>query len=97
MQVKSPNLFIEINNLEFVFIVIDNLGDNEDKFLYKNSVPLEGMENNKISDFDLVFNTLKKNIFLIEKKLNYVFKDVILVLNYFDYSLKNLSGFKRLN
>ena len=63
MQVKSPNLFIEINNLEFVFIVIDNLGDNEDKFLYKNSVPLEGMENNKISDFDLVFNTLKKNIF----------------------------------
>ena len=97
MQVKSPNLFIEINNLEFVFIVIDNLGDNEDKFFYKNSVPLEGMENNKISDFDLVFNTLKKNNFLIEKKLNYVFKDVILVLNYFDYSLKNLSGFKRLN
>lgn len=97
MQVKSPNLFIEINNLEFVFIVIDNLGNNEDKFLYKNSVPLEGMENNKISDFDLVFNTLKKNIFLIEKKLNYVFKDIILVLNYFDYTLTNLSGFKRLN
>ncbi len=97
MQVKSPNLFIEINNLEFVFIVIDNLENNEDKFLYKNSVPLEGMENNKISDFDLVFNTLKKNIFLIEKKLNYVFKDIILVLNYFDYTLTNLSGFKRLN
>ena len=56
MQVKSPTLFIEINNLEFVFIVIDNLENNEHKLLYKNSVPLEGMENNKISDFNLVFS-----------------------------------------
>ena len=62
MRVKSPNLFIEINNLEFVFIVIDNSENNEDKLLYKNSVPLEGMENNKISDFNLVFDILKKNI-----------------------------------
>ena len=97
MQVKSPTLFIEINHLEFVFVVIDNLENNEHKLLYKNSVPLEGMKNNKISDFNLVFDILKKNIYLIEKNLNYIFRDVILVLNYFDYSLKNLSGFKKLN
>ena len=34
-----------------------------------------------ISDFDLIQDKIKKNIYLIEQKLNFTFKDVILILN----------------
>ena len=39
---------------------------------------------------------LVKNIFLIEQKINHVFEEVI-VINNFDCSLINFSGFKKLN
>jgi len=97
MKINSPSLFIEINNLEYIFAVGDENEQNNFNLIYKCIVPIQGIENFKITDFDLVFNDIKKNIYFIEQKLNYTFKNLILILNNFNCSFINLSGFTKLN
>ena len=67
MSIYSPKLFIEINNSEYIFVVGDKR-DNEDfKLIYKCFVPIQGIKNNKIIDYNLVYSTIKK-IFILLKK-----------------------------
>ena len=54
-------------------------------------------KDNRITDFNLVLNIIKENIYTIEQKLNFTFKETILILNNFDCSFINLTGFKKLN
>ena len=97
MEINSPKLFVEINNFEYIFGVGDNDKNNEFKIIYKESIDLQGISNNRIIDFDLIYNIIKKNIFLIEQKLNFTFKDVVLILDNFNCSFINLTGYKKLN
>ena len=97
MQINSPNLFVEINKYEFSFIVADSTESSNIEIVYKTSAPIEGIIDNKISNFDLVFNVIKKNIYSIEQKLNFTFKEIILVLDNFEFTILNLSGYKKLN
>ena len=97
MQNYYPTLFVEINDLEFIFAVGVRDENNHFELIYKNAVPNLGISNYKISDFDLIHDTIKKNIYLIEQELNFTFKDVILILNVFNCSFINLTGYKKLN
>jgi cell division protein FtsA len=97
MQNYLPKFFIEINNVDYSFVVGDEDETNNFKIIYKCVVPIKGIENCKIIDFDLVFNTIKENIYLAEQKLNLTFKDTIIILNNFHCSFINLTGFKKLN
>jgi cell division protein FtsA len=97
MQINSPKLFIEINNAEYIFAVGDENDKENFKLIYKSIVPIQGIKSSKIIDFNLVFNTIKKNIYIIEQKLNYTFKETILIINNFNYTFINLTGFKKLN
>ena len=58
---------------------------------------LEGFANNSISDFEKVFNIIKENVYLIEQKFNHTFKDIVLILDNFDLTFINMTGFKKLN
>ena len=64
---------------------------------YKIITPSNGISNNKFVNIELVDGIIKKNVQLIEKKLNHIFKDVVVVSDIFEYSSINISGFKRLN
>ncbi len=97
MEIYSPKLFIEINNLEYTFVVGDKNKNNQFKLVYNHTVPTQGMPNYRVTDFDLVFNIIKKNIYLIEQELNFTFKDITLIIDNFNCSFINLTGFKRLN
>ena len=97
MEIYSPILFIEINNSDFIFAARDKNEQDNFKLIYKSIVPIQGIENYKITDFDLVFNTIKKNILIIEQKFNFTFKDTIIIINNFNCSFLNLTGFKKLN
>ena len=55
------------------------------------------LENYKITDYDVIYNLIKENIFLIEQKLNHTFTESILIINNFHFSFINLSGYKKLN
>ena len=91
MKNYSPTLFVEINDLEYVFAAGERDKNNHFKLIYKNAVPNLGINNHKISDFDLTYNAIKENIYLIEQKLNFTFKDTILILNTFHCSFINLT------
>lgn len=98
MQINSPILFIEINNFEFIFKVVDSDDNNRKcKLIYSNRIPSQGLSNNKIINYDLLPNFIKKNIFSIEQSLKYVFKEVNLIIDNFECSLISFTGYKRLN
>ena len=97
MKINVPKLFLEINSQEYIFVVGSKDQNDVFKILYKNSVSIQGINNNKIIDFELVFSIINKNVYLIEQKLNHTFKDIILILDNFHYSFVNLTGYKKLN
>ena len=43
------------------------------------------------------FNTIKKNLYLIEDQFDYSFKEIILILENFNLSFINIAGHKNLN
>jgi cell division protein FtsA len=92
-----PKLFISIRNLEIYLIVGINNEQNSFELLEKLIVPINGISENSITDLDKIANILKRNILSIEQKINFTFKDIIVILNNFDISFLNLSGFKKLN
>ncbi len=97
MLIYSPTLFIEINKSDYTFVVGDEDENKHFKIIYKYVVPLQGVDNNQITDFDLTFNTIKNNIYSIEQKINFIFKESVLIINNFNCSFINLTGFKKLN
>ena len=97
MKFNSLKLYIEIGLVEFNFIVTDETENDTLKIVHKNSSNIKGISKNKISDFDLVFNEMKNNIYSIEQKLNFIFKEANVIINNFEYSLINFSGYKKLN
>ena len=97
MNENEQIFFLEINNFEFIFSVGENKENKNFKLIYQNSIPIKSVNDSKIIDFDLFFNLLKDSIYNIEQKLNLVLKNIILILDNFDCSLINFTGFKKLN
>ena len=97
MNNSSLTLYLEINDFNFIFFVTENNDDNDFKINYKLITPLGGIENNRVSDLKKISETIRENIFLIEKKFNHTFKEIILILENFDPKFINFTGFKKLN
>jgi cell division protein FtsA len=97
MKIHSPKLFVEMSNSDFIFAVGDEIDQGNFKLIYKLSKPMTGIEKYQITDFDLVLNTIKNNIYTIEQELNYTFKEIILIIDNFNSSFISLTGFKKLN
>ena len=55
------------------------------------------MKKKRIVNLEKIFQILKENIYLIEQKLNFNFKEVILIIENFNPTFINLSGYKKLN
>ena len=89
-------LFIEISNSKFSFSV----GKKDDHGIFKFDsldIQISGIKDNRIDDLEKVYNTLKENIYSLEKKNNFTFREIILILDNFDPLFLNISGFKKLN
>ena len=93
----SLNLFIEINISEFIFIIVEGSEDQAFKIIHKDSIQTKGISNDRITDLNLMFETLKKKIYLIEQKFNIIFSEVILVIDTFNCKTINFSGYMKLN
>ena len=96
MQNNSLTLFLEIDHLNLNFFVTKNK-DYEYKVDSKVSCPIDGIENNKITNLEKVLKLIKNNIFSIEQKYNCTFKNIIIILENFNLEFINLTGFKKLN
>ena len=97
MNINYPKLFIEINNSEFIFLIGNENDDGDFRLIYEHVVPSKGIDKFKIINFDEVSNEIKKNIYSIEQKLNFTFKKTVLIINSFECSFINLTGYQKLN
>ena len=80
MNNSTLTLFIEIDNYNLTFFVCESNFQNYFKILFKSEIQLVGQKDIRISNFDEVYDIIKKNIFIIEKKINFTFKEVVLIL-----------------
>ena len=96
MNNDEPILFIEINEINFIFAAGVYNNDNLE-VVEKITVPHIGIDKNKFIDIFKASETLKNNIKKIEDKLDCIFKDVTVILDNFDCTCINVSGFKKLN
>ena len=96
MQDPGSTLYLEINNLNFIFFVIKS-DENNFKITYKLDVPIKGIEEDRILDLEKSLIIIKENIYLIEQKLNHTFKEIVLIVENFNPTFINLTGFKKLN
>ncbi len=92
-----PTLYLEIGKTNFTFFAGETDKHNNFKIIYKLNVPVEIMKENRFSDYEKAFTTIKENIYLVEQKLNYTFKEIIVLLNNFNPSFTNIAGYKKLN
>ena len=97
MKDLSLTLYLEINNLNYIFFVGENDEQKNLKIIHNSTIPSQSIQNGRILDLEKTFNAIKENVFLIEQKLKYTFKEVILILDNFDLTFQNFSGFKKLN
>ena len=97
MKTKSLNLLIEINNLDFIFVVVEKIDDNYSKIIFKENIPIQGIKDNLIIDYNLILKIFKEKIYSLEQNLDFIFKDAIIIIDNFNYSLISFSGFKKLN
>ena len=97
MKINSPKLLIKIDLNEISIIVHDTDELDNPKILEKLIFPIIGFNNKIINDFEKISEEIKKNILIIENKINYIFKELIIILNNFNISFLNYSGFKKLN
>ena len=97
MQIKSPNLFVEINHAELIFFAGEIKENDNYDLLHTVKVPLNEAADYKTYNFDLFKKIIKDNIYSFEEKLGCVFNEVFLVLNNFNCTAINLTGFKKLN
>ena len=97
MQFDSPILIVEINYSNYIFVAAKYNENQSLQIVEKIITSSEGISNNKITNIDEAQECIKKNISILEDKLSYVFKDVIILIDNFDYTCLNFSGFKKLN
>ena len=96
MQNNDHKFFVEINRNNYIFVIGIEQNDIF-KIVYFETVPIIGIEENKIQDLNLILNTFKENIFKIEKKFNLTLKNATLILDNFDCSFTSFAGYKKLN
>ena len=97
MKNLSPKLYLEINNSNLIFFTIEDDNQNDFKISFKLKTSLTGMLDNRIINLEKFFNCVKENIYIIEKKVNFTFKELVLILENFNPTFINLTGYKKLN
>jgi len=96
MDIEQPNLFIEINEKNFIFLVVKYNQDLNFKILDTSIVKSDGIENGRVINIKTSSEILKKNLNLIENKIGYTFKKAIIINNQNNYNCINVTGFKNI-
>ncbi len=97
MQTDIPTLFVEINDQNYIFAAGKYDENQKFKIIEKIVTPNEGIEEKRFTNIDLAQRLIKKNIQNIEDKINFIFKEVTIIIDNFDNPCINISGYKKLN
>ena len=97
MQTNIPTLFVEINEQNYIFVAGKYDENQKVKIIQKIIIPIEGIEKKRFINIDLAQKSFKKGIQEIENKINFVFKEAVIIIDCFDDTCINISGYKKLN
>ena len=97
MNISKPYLFVDIDINRIIFCAVKYNEDLNFKVLEKKIVHLKFNENQKINNLDKFSDLIKKETSELEKKLNIVFKKVVLTYYPENLQIVNISGFKKVN
>ena len=96
MSTNTTKLFVEFDRQELVFVV-SNLDEKKFKILDSINLPLNGVDDNKITNLELISDAIRQNLYSLEQKYKTTFREVVLLINNFNCTLCNVSGYKKLN
>ena len=94
MKNNLLKLFIKIDKKSILLIAGKIDDQNNIKILDKLILQITGFEKNKITDIEKKIKNIKKNILIIEQKVKFTFKELVIILNNFDISFLNFTGYK---
>ncbi len=97
MKINLPHLFVEINNLNYKFIVAQLDENHNLKIIEKFILPNNEIKMNKLQNFQEANKIIKFNIEKIEGKVDFIFKDIVLIIGNLEQTCVSLSAYKRLN
>ena len=97
MSNNNPALFIEIDSINYNFVAGVYDENKNFKVVEKIVTDCKGFNKTKFTNIDEAIETIKKNVELIEQKLNFIFKEVTIIIDSINCSCINISGFKKLN
>ena len=96
-KLKKKNLFIEINDENFIVAAGEYDDDLNFNIIEKEIFLSSGCKNGKIIDLKASTDNLKKIIKKVENKSNLFFSEANVIINHRDFECVNVSGFKKLN
>ena len=96
-KLKKKNLFVEINDTNFLVAVGEYDDELNFKIVEKEIFSPSGFKNGKVVNLEISGDNLKKTINKIENRSNLFFNDVNIIINQSDFDCVNVSGFKKLN
>ena len=96
MSTNTTKLFVEFDRKELVFVV-SNLDEKKFKILHSINLPLNGVDDNKITNLKLIIDVIRQNLYSLEQMYKTTFREVVLLINNFNCTLCNVSGYKKLN
>ena len=86
-------LFIELNESSFIFTIGEYDNDYNFKILEKINSENKVFSKNKLTDIEEAKKLIKINIQTIEQKHNFIFKEVIVILDSFSCSSSKSASF----
>ena len=96
MNLFKPYLIVEINDNNFIFLVVEYNENLDFKVILSRKVESLGTEKKRVTDIDAVYKILKENVQQIEKDINFTFKYAFLINDQEDFNCINVSGYKKL-
>lgn len=97
MQINKPYLFIELSDLKYIFLIVKYDEAFNFEILTISIVKSEGIKDGKIINADVVIKNIKKNLDLIEKKIDFTFKEVTIISTQISLDCRNVSGYIKLS
>jgi|TARA_B100000767_G_C19747929_1_gene529392 cell division protein FtsA len=97
MQINKPHLFIELNDLKYIFLAVKYNEDFNFEILSTLIFESEGIKDGKIIDAEIVIKNIKKNLNIIEKSIGFTFKEATIISTQISLDCRNVSGYIKLS
>jgi cell division protein FtsA len=97
MKFDYPNLFLEINEEQIIFLVVKYNEDLEFTVLDTTIINSGGILNGKIIDINVLSKLIKDTLYTIEKKIDHIFNSASVVIDHNNINCINISGYKKIS